>query len=174
MDDRKKQASFVERLTASQQPLYAYINTLLCGDSHVRDVLQETNVELWLKADQYDPEKPFLPWAYRFAYFRVLTHRKSQGNSKLVFSDDLLQVVDESYRAAPENSDERLAALSTCLDKLKPSQRDLIRLKYEEGRPAAEIAHRVGASETQIGGRLYRVRRLLSECIERRARQAVS
>jgi RNA polymerase sigma-70 factor (ECF subfamily) len=174
MEDRNTQATFVEHLTASQQPLYSYINTLLCGDANVRDILQETNVELWLKADQYDTEKPFLPWAYRFAYYRVLTYRKSLSASKVVFSDEMLRQVDEAFRALPEEADERLAALSTCLQKLRPSQRDLIRLRYEEGQPAAEIAKRVNATETQIGGRLYRLRRLLSECIERRVRQAVS
>jgi RNA polymerase sigma-70 factor (ECF subfamily) len=168
------QASFVERLTACQQPLFSYINALLAGDANGRDVLQETNIELWLKADQYDPEKPFLPWAYRFAYYRVLNYRKSQGASKVVFSDEVLRAVDEAHRATPETGDERLPALAICLTKLQPSQRDLIRLRYEEGCPPSEIARLMGATEDQVGGRLYRVRRLLHECIARQVRQLAS
>lgn len=170
--DSGQQTSYVELLTASQQPLYAYINTLLCGDANVRDVLQETNLELWRKADGYDPSRPFLPWAYGFAYNRVLAHRKALGNSKLMFSDNLLNLVDETYRSRSERADERLAALSKCLQNLQPSQRDLIRLRYEEARPAADIAGKIGATEIQIGSRLYRIRKLLSECIARRVRQA--
>ncbi|MCC7474767.1 MAG: sigma-70 family RNA polymerase sigma factor [Pirellulales bacterium] len=171
MKNLKCEAAFLERLTASQQPLYAYLNTLLCGDANVRDVLQETNIDLWQKAEEYDPEKPFLPWAYRFAYFRVLAFRKSRGTSKLVFSDELLQTIDEAYRAVPGEADERLPALTLCLQKLPPYQRHLIELRYELGCSAVEIAKRIGATAVQVGGRLYRLRRLLSDCIEKQVRQ---
>lgn len=171
MNDISTQTSYVELLTASQQPLYAYINTLLCGDANVRDVLQETNLELWRKADSYDPSKPFLPWAYGFAYYRVLAHRKSQGSSKLVFSDKLLELADQLYRSRSEHADERLAALSKCLKNLQPTHRELIRLRYEEARPASDIARGTGATEVQIGSRLYRIRKTLSACIELRVRQ---
>lgn len=171
-EDRAQYARFVELLTSCQQPLYAYISTLLSGDANAHDVLQETNIELWKKADQYDPGKPFLPWAYRFAYFRVLTFRKTQGASKLVFSNELLELVDEAYRAPSDEADERLSALHACLQRLHPSQRELVRYRYEEGRSAAEIASRFEVSEQSIGGRLYRLRRMLSECIEHRVRQS--
>lgn len=171
-EDLARYARFVELLTSSQQPLYAYISTLLAGDANAQDVLQETNIELWRKADQYDVEKPFLPWAYRFAYFRVLTFRKTQGASKLVFSNELLDLVDEAYRAVSEEVDERLSALHACLQGLHPSQRELVRYRYEEERSSAEIAARFQVSEQSIGGRLYRLRRVLSECIEFRVRQS--
>jgi RNA polymerase sigma-70 factor, ECF subfamily len=171
MDTISKQTSYVELLTASQQPLYAYINTLLWGDANVRDVLQETNLELWQKADTYDSSKPFLPWAYGFAYYRVLAYRKAQSNSKLVFSDELLKLADETIRSQAEFADERLVALSKCLQNLRPSQRELVRLRYEEAQAAADIARGMGATEMQIGSRLYRIRKLLSECIARRVRQ---
>lgn len=171
LDNVRKQTSYVELLTASQQPLYVYINTLLWGDSNVRDVLQETNLELWQKADSYDFSKPFLPWAYGFAYYRVLAHRKAQGNSKLMFSDELLHLADETFRSQAEFADERLAALSKCLQNLRPPQRELIRLRYEEAQPAVDIARGTGATEMQIGSRLYRIRRILSDCISRRVRQ---
>ncbi|MCC7084990.1 MAG: sigma-70 family RNA polymerase sigma factor [Pirellulales bacterium] len=169
-DCHDKRTAFVERLTASQQPLYSYLNTMLCGDANVQDVLQETNLDLWQKADQYDLDRPFLPWAFRFAYFRVLAYRKVQGASKMVLSDDLLNRLDAAYRASSDRSNERLAALSNCLQKLASSQRQLIHLRYEREYSAIEIGEKIGATAAQVAARLHRLRRMLSDCIERQVR----
>jgi len=48
---------FVELLTGSHRQLDAYINTLLSGDSAVVDVLQDTNVDVWAKADEFEPDR---------------------------------------------------------------------------------------------------------------------
>jgi RNA polymerase sigma-70 factor (ECF subfamily) len=173
MNDRIQYTSFVEQLTANQHLLYAYINTLLAGDANVRDVLQETNMELWRKADRYDPSKPFLAWAYRFAYYRVLEFRRSQRTSKVVFSDDLLSKVEQACQQFNHDSTDRLLALRTCLGELQPRQQDLVRLKYEERCSSTEISRRLGITEAQIGGRLYRLRRLLHQCVSRRIRALI-
>ena len=88
---------FVQLLTAHQRDLYAYINTLLVGQSAASDVLQDTNLDLWARLDDFDFKRPFLPWAYAFAYQRVLAHRKTQRRSKLVFSDEIVQLISDTY-----------------------------------------------------------------------------
>ena len=69
---------FVKLLTAHQRDLYAYINTLLVGDIATSDVLQDTNLDLWKRLDNYDFNRAFLPWAYGFAHQRVLAYRKTR------------------------------------------------------------------------------------------------
>ena len=66
----------MQLLTGTQSRLYAYICSLIGGAAGARDVLQETNLVLWDKAQEYDPARPFLPWAYRIAYLQVLAYRK--------------------------------------------------------------------------------------------------
>ncbi|WP_442482214.1 sigma-70 family RNA polymerase sigma factor [Aeoliella sp. SH292] len=173
MDDRIQYTSFVEQLTANQHLLYSYINTLLAGDANVRDVLQETNMELWRKADLYDPGRPFLAWAYRFAYYRVLEYRRSQRTSKVVFSDDLLSRVEQACQQFTTDTNDRLLALRVCLGELQPHQQDLVRLKYEERCSSTDISRRLGITEAQIGGRLYRLRRLLHQCVSRRVQAVI-
>ena len=84
-------AGFVDLLTSSQRSLFAYINTLVVGNSSAPDILQDTNLELWARRLDYDWSRPFLPWAYGFAYQLVLAYRKKQSRSKLVFSDEIVQ-----------------------------------------------------------------------------------
>ena len=50
---------------------------MLLGDSAAVDVLQDTNLDLWAHIDDFDFARPFLPWAYTFAFHRVLAFRKA-------------------------------------------------------------------------------------------------
>lgn len=158
---------FVEFLTAHQPDLYAYINTLLAGDSAVSDVLQDTNLDLWARAKDFDFNRPFLPWALGFAYQRVLAFRKTRGRSKLVFSDQLAQLISDIYLSDATPADVRLAALQECIGKLSGPQSDLIRLRYIERVPVQSIAERLGRTANQISAQLYRIRRALAKCIAR-------
>ena len=74
MDDRSTR--FVELLTAHQRDLFSYIDTLMAGDTATPDVLQDTNLALWSRLADFDFERPFLPWAFGFAYQRVLAWRR--------------------------------------------------------------------------------------------------
>ncbi len=65
-------------LTEHQQALFRYAFSLLPSEADARDVMQETSLALMRKFSQYDATKPFLPWAYRFAYLQVLKHRQKQ------------------------------------------------------------------------------------------------
>ena len=62
----------VRLLSRHQEDLFRYIFALLPHEEDARDVLQETSVALFRKFEDYDPAKPFLAWAFRFAYLEVL------------------------------------------------------------------------------------------------------
>ncbi len=58
----------IRLLARHQEELFRYIFALMPHEEDARDVLQETSVALFRKFAEYDPAKPFLAWAYRFAY----------------------------------------------------------------------------------------------------------
>ena len=57
---RGRTGDYVQLLTGAQSRLYAYICCLVGESAAARDVLQETNLALWDKAGEYDPERPVL------------------------------------------------------------------------------------------------------------------
>ena len=63
----------VRLLTRHQEGLFRYIFALLPHEEDARDVLQETCVALCRKFADYDPDKPFLAWAFRFACFYLVS-----------------------------------------------------------------------------------------------------
>jgi RNA polymerase sigma-70 factor (ECF subfamily) len=162
---RGRSGAFVQQLTGCQSRLYAYVCTLLGGSADAGDVLQETNLVLWSKADEYDPQRPFLPWAYRFAYLQVLAHRKRRHNSRLVLDDRLLEQVAQEYHRQDEAEDQR-AALDGCVGKLPPEQRELLARRYTDNESVLALADRLGQTPNVVSASLYRIRKTLLRCLE--------
>src|SRR5438105_4078585 len=81
----------VRLLSRHQDELFRYIFALLPHEEDARDVLQETSVALFRKVAEYDPAKPFLAWAYRFAYLEVLKQRERNQHAARFLRPDILE-----------------------------------------------------------------------------------
>jgi RNA polymerase sigma-70 factor, ECF subfamily len=165
-ENRDRATVFVELLTSHQRKLFAYIATMLLGDSAAADVLQETNLNLWSHMGEFDFTRPFLPWAFGFARQRVLAHRKANCRSRLVFGDEVLDLVHDQCMKAVSEADDRLIALRKCLEKLEPKQAALIRERYVVRTPVRILAARSSDTAHNLSSRLHRIRKILARCIE--------
>jgi RNA polymerase sigma-70 factor (ECF subfamily) len=156
---------FLLLLTNHQSTLYAAITALLGGVEGAQDVLQETNVVLLDKASDYDPARPFVPWAMTFARFQVLAWRKRQSRDRLVLDDELFSALADRLAAGPAPPSRRLDALEACLNKLPPASRGLVDARYAHGEPVQDIAARLGRSVNVVSVSLFRIRKALLECV---------
>jgi RNA polymerase sigma-70 factor, ECF subfamily len=164
-DVSKVPVEFVQRLTAAQSALYAFICGLMGGLEQAADVLQETNLVLWNRAGEYDLERPFLPWAYTLARWQVMAWRKKQQRSRLVLDDDLVAKVAAEMEAGAGAAEAELRALERCLAALPGKQRELIAARYERGETVRAMAVRLGQPENALAAAFYRIRRALHHCI---------
>jgi RNA polymerase sigma-70 factor (ECF subfamily) len=158
----------MQLLTGTQSRLYAYICTLIGGTAGARDVLQETNLVLWDKADAYDPARPFLPWAYRVAYLQVLAYRKRCARSRLVFDERVVSEVAQEFLRRDEDHERQLEALNDCMDRLNAARRELLDRRYLHGESIEQIAARLRKTPNVVSASLYRIRKALLGCIESR------
>ena len=156
---------FLLLLTSHQSSLYAAITALLGGVEGAQDVLQETNIVLLEKAGEFDPARPFVPWALAFAKFQVLAWRKRQTRDRLVLDDDLFAVLADRLAADTVSPSHRLDALEKCLNKLPVDARQLVDARYINGDPVQEIASRLGRSVNVVSVSLFRIRKALLDCI---------
>jgi RNA polymerase sigma-70 factor (ECF subfamily) len=161
-------ATFVQHLTGCQSRLYAYVVTLLGGARDAGDVLQETNAVLWNKHSEYDASRPFLPWAYRFAFLQVQAHRKRLTRDRLLFDDELLASIASEYVRQDAGAEQQLAALEGCLQQLPARQRTLIEQRYSGGITVSSLADQANSDANAISAMLYRIRHALAECIRRK------
>jgi RNA polymerase sigma-70 factor (ECF subfamily) len=157
---------FVQSLTGVQSRLYAYICSLLGEAAGARDVLQETNLTLWEKAQEYDPTRPFLPWAYRVAYLQVLAYRKRCARNRLLFDEQLVSELAEQALDRDVDLDLRLEALGDCMGRLPGPRREMIDRRYRLGESVDQIARQIRKTPNVVAASLYRIRKTLLECIE--------
>ena len=160
---------FVRLLTEAQGPVYGYIVTLLPDRNRARDLLQETNITLWKKADNFEEGTNFNAWACRVAYFHVLAFRRKMAREKLVFDDDILDYLAErnDHRIAEEGVLDRSRVLRNCLQKLPEHHRKLVEARYQPGASVQQIAAEQQRTVGAISQTLYRIRHNLMICIEK-------
>jgi RNA polymerase sigma-70 factor (ECF subfamily) len=163
---------FAEQLAGAQFDLYAFISVLMGGAAEAEDVLQETNVELLTHEKNYDPSRPFMSWARGVARHCVLRFYRARGRDKLVFDDELMDSLAEEIPCVKDERPlEDLMRLEQCMKRLVPKQRELITARYMRGETIRDIAVREHCSEGSISVWLFRIRRILGECINEKRRE---
>ncbi|MGZ0169884.1 MAG: sigma-70 family RNA polymerase sigma factor [Planctomycetales bacterium] len=168
MTDLDKIEHFVQQLATHQNRLYGYVFSLLGDHSRAADVLQETNIVLWRKIDEFQADRAFLPWAFAIARFQVLAHLRDRKRDRLLLGAELAEAISEETERQAEKLDDLRDALRPCLTTLSDGNRDLVERRYCRGMSIADIAAEVDRSVSAVKVALLRSRRHLSECIQRR------
>jgi RNA polymerase sigma-70 factor (ECF subfamily) len=117
------------------------------------------------KANDYDPTRPFAPWALAFARFQVMAWRKRQSRDRLVLDDALVDALADRITADSAAPGRRLDALEKCLNKLPAESRQLVDARYSRGDPVQEIAAKLGRSVNVVSVTLFRIRKALLDCM---------
>jgi RNA polymerase sigma-70 factor (ECF subfamily) len=157
---------YLALLMECQRALYALICSLLGSSEHAQDVLQETNLVLWEKSGEYDPSRPFRPWAFRFAHNQVLAFRRKRQRDRLVFDDEMLVEIRDRTIQATDQLDEQLKSLDDCVSKLPPRQQELIRRRYAHGQKLKDIAVMMRQSANNLAATLFRARQSVLRCMK--------
>jgi len=165
---------FVQLLIKAQTRLYAFILSLVGDRTQADDVLQETNMVLWRKAEEFEPGTDFGAWACQVAYFQVLAHWQRDRRERLLFDEELMRVVAGVIEQRTSEIDERKEALRACLSELPDPQRDLLHRRYNLDNSIKQIAADLGRPDGSIAQTLYRIRATLLSCIERRLHESPS
>jgi RNA polymerase sigma-70 factor (ECF subfamily) len=160
-------SEFVRLWTQFHRDVERYVYSMVPRSVDAAEVVQVVSVKLWEKWENYDHERPFLPWAMRFAYLEILKWRQRLAREKLVFSDELLQQLHSTHEELDPLMEVRRKILGQCLEKLNEEDRELINLRYG-GRHGAikEEAERTGKKMHVVYYALERIRLQLLNCIE--------
>lgn len=162
-------AEIVSLLTKHQSALALYVRSLMPGDESAEDVAQETNAKIWEKRSDFELGTNFKAWAFSIARFQVRKYRFSQAkNERLVFCDELEETIADEFADEIEDMSDHQAALRSCLQKLKPADRELIHHRYFKRAPLQEFAIKAGRSIGGLKVTLHRLRNRLQICIEKR------
>ncbi len=154
-------------LGAHERSLFAYVCALTPHWQDAEEIMQQVRIRIWQEFDQYDPAKPFGCWARAIAYYLTLAYRKQKSRQREFFSERILEEVSLAYETVAETANERRTALVSCLEKLGNHKRRVVEEYYLSAEPAQKLADRLSMTPNALRQLLFRIRKLLFECVER-------
>jgi RNA polymerase sigma-70 factor (ECF subfamily) len=163
--ERENRKRLMMLMTTSQRRIFSYIYTLVPLRQDAEDLLQETALVICEKFDDFQEGTDFVAWACQIAYWRVRKARQKFARSKVVFNQDVFDAVAKTASAITPALDKRHEALSLCLEKLHPRDREFVLTRYEPGCGVEDAARRSGRNITAAYKALTRIRKLLFDCV---------
>jgi RNA polymerase sigma-70 factor (ECF subfamily) len=163
---------FVRLLAEHDRRLSAYVHALVPRWQDAEDVLQTTKLRLWEQFDSYRPEGDFAAWAIAIAGYMVRTHRTLSQRQRVRFSDDVLERISLQAKAvSPAVQDDRLTAIAECSKTLSDAGRRLLHLFCSGHQRIKDMAQELGQTPTATRVALFRIRKSLYDCVQRRLQQ---
>lgn len=168
MESEEKLKEIVQLLTSHQEPLRMFIQSLLPNHADTLDILQEVNIVLWEKRDEFQSGSNFAAWARQIARYKVMNHCKSlRKRSHQVLDDAVLnRLADEAEEVDRHELEARRQALAACFERLAPEQRQMLQARYASPEELKRYLTRIGRSQESLRVTLFRVRKWLRNCLD--------
>ena len=141
---------FLDLFTQHQLRLYRYIVTVIADCVEAEDVLQNVNLVLLRKWDQFRWGADFWKWAVGIARLEILEHRagKSTKAARHGLTDATIEMLAAEVAEEFSILEQRNAALPGCMDKLSRGDLELVTDHYFRGLSWKTIAGRLGRAPT--------------------------
>jgi len=166
-DQASRHRAFLRQFTANEAAIRAFVRRLVPARADADDIMQEVSVVLWEKFDTFCGDGDFRAWSFGVARFGVLAWLRDKGRDRLVLSEKAVERFGEEAEFSEPRLERQREALERCIDEVAPAQRDLLLRAYEPEVRIVRLARESGRSETGFYQWLYRVRKLLLDCIRR-------
>ena len=164
--------AYIQRFTHSEPDLRRFIRSLLPTWTDADEVLQQTAIVAWRKFEQYDLETNFMKWACVIARFEALAYRRKMARDRLVFREDVFDLMADEGEEELDVRREEHSALEDCLAAMPEKQRQFVTLAYTPGVKVKEMAEEAGTSAAAFYMRLKRLRHQLMGCVENKISQS--
>ncbi len=165
---------FTSLFVKHERRLFSFVAAMLGNQAEAEDLLQETANLLWKKFDEYDPSKPFLPWAKTFARYQIMNYLSRQKTRRKYFSEGMLEILEERWEEMETQQDDRIRALESCMEGLPDNSRRLIKERYHGANNLQTVATKEETSPNALYKTLQRIRKALRECINQRIAEGLS
>lgn len=158
--DLVRRTAFEDLVRRTRDRLKSYlVNRQGVRDEHLaEDVVQETLLQVYIRAVQFDPHRSFWGWIYRIAYNKLIDHLRRKrpgaigigGQSDEEFEGQLHKLAVTNTN--PENAaleHERRERLTQQINRLPALQRQIVQRKLD-GEKGTDIAQSLGKSSGYV------------------------
>lgn len=165
MQDEKAMEVFYRRHSTR---LYAFILRHVNNANDANEVMNETMMEVWRKAETFEGRSQVTSWLFSIARFKAIDLLRRKGRR--------LDTEDEDENASDEESCSLLAGVESeedkehvkhCLEKLKNEQRHVVYLAFYEGLAYSDIAEIIAVPTGTVKTRMLHAKDALKRCLSR-------
>jgi RNA polymerase sigma-70 factor (ECF subfamily) len=156
-------------VAATQARLRAFLAGYVPQAQWVDDLAQQTFVSAYRSLGQFRVGTDFGAWLRAIAYNHLRAELERASRRRRLEKDYLLGAAELARRLERDGAaDDSLDALRDCVKSLPPTSREIVRRRYEEEAPLAEIAGKLGRSADGLKVALFKIRAQLKTCVERK------
>ncbi|MBI1174323.1 MAG: sigma-70 family RNA polymerase sigma factor [Sideroxydans sp.] len=158
--------AYAELLRESAHLLRPFLAKRLNSSTEVDDVLQEVLISIHKARHTYDGRRPYKPWVYAIAKFRLQDHLRTH------YADQLHHAVDiaELENILPQDVTESglsYESISGEVHKLPEKQAAILQFLHQDGYTSKEVAEKLGMTESAVKVAAHRAYKVLRQRLER-------
>ncbi len=155
--DRKAYSAVLQ---ATGRLLRPYISKRISSYADAEEIVQEILISIHKARHTYDGNRPYKPWAFAIARFRLQDHLRK------IYADHLRYAVDleEAYAISDDNvtnSPITYELIKNEIDKLPGKQPAILRLLHNEGHTSKEVAQKMNMTESAVKVAAHRAYKVL-------------
>jgi RNA polymerase sigma-70 factor, ECF subfamily len=134
------------------------------SSAEAEDLVQEALIAIHTRRHTYDPTKPFTPWVYAIARYKLVDHlRRTKSSSPNLSIEDAGELVAHDDRSGVESG----LDLQKLMMRLPAKMRQAIQDVKLDELSVTEAAMRSGMSKSAVKMSVHRGLRALAELIRR-------
>jgi RNA polymerase sigma-70 factor (ECF subfamily) len=147
--------------------LTAFLVTITRSYHLAEDVFQDLCVKCIVREEPFETREHLLNWARLVGKNRSIDLLRSRDGKYLGLQPEVLEALAAAWPDQQHGSGKpRVQALQECLERLTSNNRQILRLRYFEGRSGADVAACLGRKVESVYQALARIHKTLGECIQ--------
>jgi RNA polymerase sigma-70 factor, ECF subfamily len=160
------QRAYTLLLRETARLLRPFLARRLNSGSEVDDLLQEILLSIHKARHTYDGARPYRPWVYAIAKFRLQDHLRAHYADQLRHAVELSEVENDLPETVTE-SGMSYESISGEVKKLPPKQATILQMMHQDGYTAKEVAEKIGMKESAVKVAAHRAYKILRKAVEK-------
>jgi RNA polymerase sigma factor (sigma-70 family) len=169
----ERQQELMTEFVAGRHALFAFIYGFVRHPHDSEDLFQEVWVRFSRALAEGVEIQDQAKWCRGTARNLILHYWRDRRKGLVEADPELLDLVEQAFAEQAGNQEHwraRQEVLSECVQELPERAQQLLRLKYEQGLPADQVAGQLQQSSAAVLMALSRLRRLLRDCAQKKLR----
>ncbi len=169
--------AFSQIVQRYQAPVYNLAYRMLGNSADAEDAAQETFLRVFAQLKRYRPEQKFATWLLSIAAHYCIDRLRRRKFQWLSLDTETIQETLPASTPDPEETaftHEREAQVQQLVQKLSPSSRAVVILKYWNDLEVDEIAAMTGDSVSSVKVKLFRARQAMARELQERTPKPAS